>query len=136
VLAQETRPGERLMHRLAITLSLGLSLLALAAASAPAKEGFATLTKPPASLHAGQVWHPVWTVHAPRARLLHARAPRLLTIDPTGFVHVAVGTRTGTLGRWRFSVVFSRPGQWRYALTDGVNPGEYDFPAVRVAPET
>jgi hypothetical protein len=99
------------------------AFLLLAAPAAAAADGLITtrLSSTPGSVTTGKPWKVTLTIHqqgrAPRADL----SPSIQIRDADGFTTTFPATAAKRPGRYRTTVTFSKPGQYTYAIRDGLS---------------
>ena len=107
-----------------ILISVAVAVLALAP-SAAAKGPHAIVEPGPGGIAPGERWVATLTLNEFRARALARARPRVFL--RSGRDRLVVTPARMSVGRYRLSAVFPRPGRWAYTVVQGRR--RFDFPA-------
>jgi hypothetical protein len=121
------------MRRLVAGSILALTVAAIAAAPALAKQLGANLDSPPSGLDAGEPWTTHVFIVTEEHGLQTEGGPPTLTIrDDSGETTDFTATGGPEPGVYALRVVFPKAGTYAYWVTDPATNRRYDFPAVTI----
>jgi len=113
-------------------------VLLTAPAAAPAQGGTTVkLSSKPNSVPAGEPWRVTLTIHQPGRAARSDLRPAIIVKDADGFTTTYPARAANKAGRYTTTVTFPRPGQFTYAIRDGLSSAPPEYRSVIIkAPET